>query len=150
MKKLLNFWNFVNIKVGKSKLDHLGFYCKLYFFDRTIRKIRNWNRNWVLIDGTPCIYPVMKCHNGLKTFIKPKLYFFFCSLTWRSFINFFICDKNEGRNKYYFEKSLESNKKSKCNLKKRHQQQFFFRNQSCRAQDFFSHTQDSELSYNSN
>ena len=52
VKKLLNFWNFVNIKVAKSKLNHLGFYCKLYFFDRTIRKIRNWNRNWVLIDGT--------------------------------------------------------------------------------------------------
>ena len=28
------------------------------FFDRTIRKIRNWNRNWVLIDGTPCILVV--------------------------------------------------------------------------------------------
>ena len=55
VKILLNFWNFVNIKVAKSKLDHLGFYCKLDFFDRTIRKIRNWNRNWVLIDGTPCI-----------------------------------------------------------------------------------------------
>ena len=34
VKKLLKFWNFVNIKVAKSKLDHLGFYCKL---DRTIR-----------------------------------------------------------------------------------------------------------------
>ena len=53
VKKLFNFWNFVNIKVAKSKLNHLGFYCKLYFFDRTIRKIRNWNWNWVLIDGTP-------------------------------------------------------------------------------------------------
>ena len=41
VKKLLNFWNFVNIKVAKSKLDHLGFYCKLDFFDRTIRKFRN-------------------------------------------------------------------------------------------------------------
>ena len=51
VKKLLNFWNFVNIKVAKSKLNHLGFYCKLDF-----RKIRNWNPNWVLIDGTPCIY----------------------------------------------------------------------------------------------
>ena len=32
VKKLLNFWNFVNIKVAKSKLNHLGFYCKLDFF----------------------------------------------------------------------------------------------------------------------
>ena len=40
VKKLLNVWNFVNIKVAKSKLDHLGFYCKLDFFDRTIRKIQ--------------------------------------------------------------------------------------------------------------
>ena len=24
-------------------------------FDRTIRKVRNWNQMWVLIDGTPCI-----------------------------------------------------------------------------------------------
>ena len=55
VKKLLNFWNFVNIKVAKAKLDHFGFYCKLDFFDRTIRKITNWNRNWVLIDRTPCI-----------------------------------------------------------------------------------------------
>ena len=31
VKKLLNFWNFVNIKVGKSKLNHLGFYCILDF-----------------------------------------------------------------------------------------------------------------------
>ena len=53
VKKLLNFWNFVNIKVAKSKLDHFCFYCKLYFFVRKIRKIRNWN--WVLIGGTPCI-----------------------------------------------------------------------------------------------
>ena len=45
VKKLLNFWNFVNIKVANSKLNHLGFYCKLYFFDRTIRKIRKWNWN---------------------------------------------------------------------------------------------------------
>ena len=49
-----NFWNFGIIKVAKSKLNHLGFYCKLYFFDRKVRKIRNRNRNWVLIDGTPC------------------------------------------------------------------------------------------------
>ena len=54
VKKLLNFWNFVNIKVAKSKLDHLGFYCKLDFFDRTIRKFRNWNQSWVLINGIPC------------------------------------------------------------------------------------------------
>ena len=38
VKKLINFWNFVNIKVAKSKSNHLGFYCKLDFFDRTIRK----------------------------------------------------------------------------------------------------------------
>ena len=56
VKKLLNFWNFVNIKVAKSKLDHFCFYCKLYFFVRKIRKIRNWNWNWVLIGGTPCIF----------------------------------------------------------------------------------------------
>ena len=31
VKKLLNFWNFVNIKMAKSKLNHLGFYCKLDF-----------------------------------------------------------------------------------------------------------------------
>ena len=31
VKKLLNFWNFVNIKVAKSKLDHLGFKCRLDF-----------------------------------------------------------------------------------------------------------------------
>ena len=31
MKKLLNFCNFVNIKVAKSKLNHSGFYCKLIF-----------------------------------------------------------------------------------------------------------------------
>ena len=37
VKKLFNFGNFVNIKVAKSKLNHLSFYCKLDFFDRTIR-----------------------------------------------------------------------------------------------------------------
>ena len=26
-KKILNFWNFVNIKVAPFKLNHLGFYC---------------------------------------------------------------------------------------------------------------------------
>ena len=31
VKKLLNFWSFVNIKVAKSKSNHLGIYCKLYF-----------------------------------------------------------------------------------------------------------------------
>ena len=31
VKKLLNFLNFVNIKVSKFKLNHLGFFCKLYF-----------------------------------------------------------------------------------------------------------------------
>ena len=41
VKKLINFWNFVNIKVAKSKSNYLGFYCKVYFFDRTIKKIRN-------------------------------------------------------------------------------------------------------------
>ena len=61
VKKLINFLNFVNIKVAKSKSNHLGFYCKLDFFDRTIRKIRNWNRNWVLIDGTPCIIDICSC-----------------------------------------------------------------------------------------
>ena len=55
MKKSLNFWNFVNIKVPKSKLDHLGFYCISDFFDRTIRKVRNWNQGWVLNGGTPCM-----------------------------------------------------------------------------------------------
>ena len=55
VKKLLNFWDAVNIKVAKFKLDHLRFYCKLDFFDRKIRKIRNWNQKWVLIGGTPCI-----------------------------------------------------------------------------------------------
>jgi len=53
--------------MANFKLNHLGFYCKLYFFDRTIRKIRNWNQNWVLIDGTPCIWSksscfVLSCH----------------------------------------------------------------------------------------
>ena len=56
VKKLFNFWNFLNIKMAKSKLNHLDFYCKLDFFDKKIRKIRNWNRNWVLIDGTPCMW----------------------------------------------------------------------------------------------
>ena len=32
VKKLLNFWNFVNIKVAKFKLDHLGFYCRYSLF----------------------------------------------------------------------------------------------------------------------
>ena len=27
VKKILNFWNFVNIKVAQFKLNHLGFYC---------------------------------------------------------------------------------------------------------------------------
>jgi hypothetical protein len=40
VKKLLNIL---------SKLNHLGFYCKLYFFDRKFRKVKNWNRKWVLI-----------------------------------------------------------------------------------------------------
>ena len=31
-KKILNFWEFVSIKIGKSKLDHLGFYCKSSVF----------------------------------------------------------------------------------------------------------------------
>ena len=29
---------------------------ELDFFDRTVRKVRNWNRKWVPIDGTPCMY----------------------------------------------------------------------------------------------
>ena len=41
VKKLFNFGNFEKNKVAKSKLNHLGFYCKLYFFDRKIRKVRN-------------------------------------------------------------------------------------------------------------
>ena len=41
MKKLYNFWNFGKNKVAKSKLNHLGFYCKLDFFDRKIRKVKN-------------------------------------------------------------------------------------------------------------
>jgi hypothetical protein len=32
VKKLLNFWNFVTIKVAKFKLKHLGFYCKPSLF----------------------------------------------------------------------------------------------------------------------
>ena len=32
VKKILNFWNFVNIKVAPFKLDHLGFYCIYSFF----------------------------------------------------------------------------------------------------------------------
>ena len=40
--------------MAKFKLDHLRFYCKSDFFDRKIRKIRNWNQSWVLIGGTPC------------------------------------------------------------------------------------------------
>ena len=32
MKKLLKFWNFLNIKVAKFKLNHLGFYCKPSLF----------------------------------------------------------------------------------------------------------------------
>ena len=55
VKKLFNFWNFVSIKVAKSKLNHLGFYCKLGFLIGKSEKSENWNRNWVLIDGTPCI-----------------------------------------------------------------------------------------------
>ena len=32
-EKIIDFFlNFVNIKVGKSKLDHWGFYSKLYLF----------------------------------------------------------------------------------------------------------------------
>ena len=66
VKKLFNFGNFVNIKVAKSKLNHLGFYCKLDFFDRTIRKIRNWNRNWVLYIGIS---------NGQKFKLQVNLWF---------------------------------------------------------------------------
>ena len=32
VKKLLNFWDFVNIKVDPAKLDHLGFYYKPSLF----------------------------------------------------------------------------------------------------------------------
>ena len=34
------------------------FWVKLQirFFDRTIRKVRNWNQKWVLIGGTPCTH----------------------------------------------------------------------------------------------
>ena len=28
VKKILNFWDVVNIRVNPTKLDHLGFYCK--------------------------------------------------------------------------------------------------------------------------
>ena len=31
VKKLINFLNLLNINVTKSKPNHLGFYCKLYF-----------------------------------------------------------------------------------------------------------------------
>ena len=45
------------------------------FFDRTIRKVRNWNWNWVPIDGTPCIW------NGIiykQLFITPFVLFQKC------------------------------------------------------------------------
>ena len=32
VKKLLNFWNFVNIKVAKSKSNRLGFLLQIRFF----------------------------------------------------------------------------------------------------------------------
>ena len=55
VKKLLNFWNFVNMKVAKHSVKPFGFLLrKLVFFDRKIRKVRNWNQNWVLIGGTHC------------------------------------------------------------------------------------------------
>ena len=65
VKKLFNFGNFEKTKVAKSELNHLGFYCKLDFFDRKIRKVMNWNRKWVLIDGTPCKTIKWKCHTSV-------------------------------------------------------------------------------------
>ena len=47
----------------------------IIFFDRTIRKVRNWNWNWVPIDGTPCIW------NGIiykQLFIHPFILFQKC------------------------------------------------------------------------
>ena len=42
VKKLLNFWNFVNMKVAKHSVKPFGFLLrKLVFFDRKIRKVRN-------------------------------------------------------------------------------------------------------------
>ena len=38
MKKILNFWNFVNIKVAPFKLNHLGNWVS---FDRAISKVIN-------------------------------------------------------------------------------------------------------------
>ena len=49
-KKILNFWNFVNIEVTPFELNHLGFYCIYSLF----WKVRNWNQSWGQIDGTPC------------------------------------------------------------------------------------------------
>ena len=40
VKKLLNFWNFINIKVAKSKLDHLDFYSKLDFLENSEIEIK--------------------------------------------------------------------------------------------------------------
>jgi hypothetical protein len=40
VKKLLNFWVLVNIKVAPAKLDHLGFYCKPSLF--WLENQKNW------------------------------------------------------------------------------------------------------------
>ena len=41
VKKILKFWNFLNIKVAKFKLNHLGLIANLVYFDRATRKVRN-------------------------------------------------------------------------------------------------------------
>ena len=40
VKKLLNFWNFVSIKVAKFKLNYLGFYCKPSLFWRLKKRLK--------------------------------------------------------------------------------------------------------------
>ena len=41
----------------QGQLELFGFLLQIpiVFFDRTIRKVRNWNQSWALIDGSPCI-----------------------------------------------------------------------------------------------
>ena len=99
MKNLLNFWNFVNIKVAKFKSNHLGFYCKLDFFDRTIRKIRNWNRNWVLTDETPCICMYMY-------FLFPKIFCFIFIEWYHDMKLMYLCNLNLKSIKEYDRRKL--------------------------------------------
>ena len=68
---------------------------ELDFFDRTIRKVRNWNQKWVLIAETPCIWTFLSpCYLNFSIPLLFELFYplscqtsmYFSSIFWFLFL----------------------------------------------------------------